>query len=235
MWCVGAVLSHVMEDGEGRPVAYASRTLSVAEKNYSQPEKEALVVVHGVNKFHYYIYDRHFIIQSDHQPLSYLFSNSKAISPTTSSRIKRWSLTLRTYSYTITHKPGKNLGNADALSWLPQPVTTESDCLPGDLVHLVNHLTTTTITAAHIQQWTDTDSVLSKVHNYLQWPSAELDREFKPFTSRRNEFSIMDGYILYSTESSIHFLPPITQPPMDRLRGQYNHWKEVSVKCCTVQ
>ena len=31
---VGAVLSHVMQDGSERPVAYASRTLSTAERNY---------------------------------------------------------------------------------------------------------------------------------------------------------------------------------------------------------
>ena len=152
-----------------------------------------------MGKFHYYLYGSHFIIQSDHQPLSHLFNNAKAISPTSSSRIKRWSLTLSAYNYTITHKPGKNLGNADALSRLPQPVTTESDCPPGDLVHLVNHLSSTTITAAHIRRWTDTDPVLSKVHNYLQqgWPYSELEKEFKPFKSRRNELSIMDGCILW--------------------------------------
>ena len=83
------------------------------------------------------------------------------------------------YSYTITHKPGKNLGNADALSQLPQPVTTESDSPPGDLVHLINHLSSTTITAAHIQRWTDTDPVLSKVRNYLQqgWLSSVSNPE----------------------------------------------------------
>ena len=154
-----------------------------------------------MNKFHYYLYGRHFIIQLDHQLLSYLFSNSKAISPTVLSRIKCWSLTLSTYSYVITHKPGKNLGNADALSQVPQPVTTESDHLPGDLVHLVNHLYATTITAAYIRRWTDTDLVLSKVLNYLQreWPSAALDREFKPVTSRKNELSTMDGCIIWGT------------------------------------
>ena len=32
---VGAVLSHVMENGEERPVAFASCTLTSTEKNYA--------------------------------------------------------------------------------------------------------------------------------------------------------------------------------------------------------
>ena len=48
---LGAVLSHIMDDGQEHPVAYASRTLTPAEKNYSQLEKEALGVVFAVKKF----------------------------------------------------------------------------------------------------------------------------------------------------------------------------------------
>ena len=42
---VGAVLSHVMEDGSERPVAYAVCTLSTAERKYGHLDKEALAVV----------------------------------------------------------------------------------------------------------------------------------------------------------------------------------------------
>ena len=53
---LGAVISHEMPDGSHRPVAFASRTLSSAEKNFAQIEKEALALVFGVKNFHEYLY-----------------------------------------------------------------------------------------------------------------------------------------------------------------------------------
>ena len=91
---VGAVLAHRMSDGSEHPVAYASRSLSPAEKNYSQLDKEGLAVIFRVKKFHQYVYGRRFEITTDHKPLLGLFSEHRAISPMASSRIQRWALTL---------------------------------------------------------------------------------------------------------------------------------------------
>ena len=87
-------------------------TLSKAEQNYSQIEKEGLACVFGVKRFHCYLYGRSFILSSDHKPLTSLFSKEKSIPVQASARIQRWALTLGMYEYELIHKSGSSHGNA---------------------------------------------------------------------------------------------------------------------------
>ena len=44
------------------------------------------------------------------------------------------------------------LSNADALSRVARSITTSLNCIPGDLVHLINHLSTTAISSDKIKE-----------------------------------------------------------------------------------
>ena len=98
---LGAVLSQVMDDGEEKVIAYASRTLSDAEKNYSATELECLAVVWATDNFRHYLYGRKFTVWSDHNPLVYL-NNAK----NKHSKVTRWRLDLAEYNYEIKYKKG---------------------------------------------------------------------------------------------------------------------------------
>ena len=160
---IGAVLSHVSTDGTDQPIACYSRTLSKAEKNYSQLDKEGLAVIFGLKKSHQFVYGRHVTIVSDHKPLLTLFGENKQIPQMVSPRIQRWALMLATYNYTMTYKPGKDIPVADALSRLPTDEIQNNNTvpIPGETVMFLEHLDTTPVTSQKIATWTKRDTVLS--------------------------------------------------------------------------
>jgi hypothetical protein len=67
---VAAVLSQT-QNGMERPVAYASRQLNRAERNYSASEGEMLALVWAAKYFRCYLYGRRFVIRRDHAALTY--------------------------------------------------------------------------------------------------------------------------------------------------------------------
>ena len=78
-YSIGAVLSHKMPDGSDRLIGFVSRTLSSAEKKYSQLEKVGLSCVFGAKKFHTYLYGHSFTLITEHKPLLGLFKEQQTI------------------------------------------------------------------------------------------------------------------------------------------------------------
>ena len=179
---VGAVLSHVMEDGSERPVAYASSTHSTAERNYGHLDKEALAVVFAVKKFHQFLYGRHFKIYTDHKPLLGLLQPEKATPLMASSRMQRWAFTFLAYEYELLYRPGNENGNADGLSRLPVVDVPGSTPVPGDIVHLLENINTSPVHVNKIKLWTARDPVLSQVLQFVLqgWPSEVEEEAVEP-------------------------------------------------------
>ena len=118
---LGAVLMQ-----EGRPVAYASRTLTPTERNYAQLEKECLAILFAAERFDQYILGRDNIrVQSDHKPLMSIFTKPILTSP---KRLQRMRLRLQKYSLNVEYKPGPDMHISDTLSRaaLPLPEVTSN-------------------------------------------------------------------------------------------------------------
>ena len=196
---IRAVLAYNMPDNSEKPIAFASHTLTPAERNYSQLEKEALATIFAVKHYHQYLYGTHFSY-SDHKPLERLFSEFQQIPPFASARIQRWALTLATYQYMIKYKPGKSMSTADDLSRLPLQTTLNDSqvLLPGDLCHLLNHLDQAIVMASQIKVWTDKDPQLSRVRKLVQcgWNITNPTADLLPFHTRYIELRVLDGCVL---------------------------------------
>ena len=203
---IGAVLAHRMPDGAERPIGYASRTLTKAERNYSQLEKEGLSLVYGIKKFHSYLLGHHFELITDHKPLLGLLKEDRATSPQASARIKCWSLFLSSYEYTLVFRDTKAHANADALSRLPLQVEPSTTHTPPELVLLAEHLDDSPVTANDIREWTKKDRKLSQVLQFIHqgWPN-HCNADVEPFFAKRMVPSVYDGCILWGTRV---FIPP---------------------------
>jgi transposase InsO family protein len=110
---IGGVLSQIQE-GKERVIAYWSRQLQKAERNYSTTEKEALAAVAAIKEFYPYLYGFHFTLVTDHNPLTSL-RGLKDIG----GRLTRWMIYLQQFNFQFEYKPGKSHGNADTMSRRP--------------------------------------------------------------------------------------------------------------------
>ena len=110
---IGSVLSQNIDYKE-RVLAYASRTISKAERKYCVTRKELLALVYFVKYFRHYLYGREFTVRTDHGSLRWLMNFKNA-----EGQVARWLEVLSTYTFTVEHRSGRLHVNADSLSRKP--------------------------------------------------------------------------------------------------------------------
>ena len=115
---LGAVLQQSQNNGEWRPICFASRFLSNFESNNSINELEFLAIVWAVEHFRNYVYGGHFKIISDHKALRSVLKPNRG-NKTFSSRLTRWVDRLLPFDFEVVHVAGRTLGMTDYLSRHP--------------------------------------------------------------------------------------------------------------------
>ncbi|XP_029142978.1 uncharacterized protein K02A2.6-like, partial [Protobothrops mucrosquamatus] len=204
---VGAVISHVFPDGQ-KAISHAARSLTAAERNYSQIEKEALAIIFAVKKFHKMLYGRRFTLLTDHKPLLAIFGSKKGIPVYTANRLQRWALILLGYDFEIRYQSTTSFGQADALSRLigsqhqePEETVIAAISTEPDVNFIVaDALRSMPVTADEVREATLQDPTLKRVAKFLHstWPTACDSDELRQFFHRKNSLSIVNDCIMFA-------------------------------------
>jgi len=96
-----------------KPVAYYSRKLNAAQKNYTTIEKELLSIVETYKEFRSILLRARITVHTDHKNLSHHLASHAT------QRVMRWRLSLEEYGPTFRYKKGEQNIIADALSRVP--------------------------------------------------------------------------------------------------------------------
>ena len=126
---LGAVLSQQQADGKLHPIAFTSRALAAAEKNYGITDLETLGVVWAISHFHYYLHGHCVTVYTDPSAV-------KAVLETASPSGRHAHWWTRVFSngikqVTILHRAGQDNEAADALSRNPTGSPLEQDIAVG--------------------------------------------------------------------------------------------------------
>ncbi|KAG7532368.1 Zinc finger CCHC-type [Arabidopsis thaliana x Arabidopsis arenosa] len=118
---IGAILSQA-----GRPVAFFSEKIAGSRGRYSTYDVELYAVVQAIKHWRHYLFQREFVLYTDHDALKHIGSQDKV-----SARHASWFAYLQQFTFVIKHKAGTLNKVADALSRHQLVLTTLHVSVPG--------------------------------------------------------------------------------------------------------
>ena len=181
---------------DGKPIAFASKSLTDTERRYANIERELLAVVYACERFHTYLYGRDFTVESDHKPLEMIQKKNLTAAP---ARLQRMLLRLQHYRLDIKYRPGKEMLLVDALSRLPSKHNRQQIQL--DL--RIDHHSFTTQRLEQVKMETANDPILAIVHHMTMdgWPETRraVPRIARAYWDQRDELTTDDGLLLKGT------------------------------------
>lgn len=181
----------------GRPISFASRSLSSAERNYSQIEKEMLSIIFACQKFKFYTYGRTVKVVNDHKPL--LGIMKKEIHKIPSAKLQRMRLKLLNFDIRLEHAPGKSIVLADYLSrYMNEDHESVED---KSITESVLSINATDERKYELQSETEKDEILKSVKEYCRngWPSSKekCPEAVRYFYRLRNDILLDDEILFY--------------------------------------
>ena len=187
---------------EEQPIYYALRALTSAEKNYQNLEREAQAAVWGMEKFHYFLYGRKFILQTDQKPLVSIFRKHMIdVSP----RIQRITIRAWQYDFIPQHIPGRINVIADSLSRVT-PLEFQDSNAEKDIL-AVNFLQYSSIEERErdeVLQETNKDKELQSLKHYIStgWPAkrSQIPVSLHPYWNFRDELTVESGILMKNSK-----------------------------------
>ena len=194
---IGCILTQEY-DNRKYVIAYASRTLVPAERNYSAVEREALVIVWATKYFRQYLEGGPVLVRSDCKALEWL---KTARDPT--GRLARWAMKLSPYHIIIQHRPGTANPNGDFMSRYPLP-SSDAEAPQLNTMDLAINIWEGTNILADIQAQQQQDPRLTRIMQRLQThPAPPLTNQQAPYLLLNNLLYKTRHLNAYQTQRSI--------------------------------
>lgn len=229
---IAGVLAHSIE-GQERPIAFASRSLTTAEQNYSQLDREALAIVFSVNHFFTYLFGRHFKLVTDNRPLTRIFHSHAKLPPMTSARLLRYATFLSAFDYEVVFKQGAENVDADCISRAPitQKELSCDMAINSEINQVcmisVNEISTELLNADAIRTATDSDEHLSRIKQEIQDdPERSYEYTLEDGILFKGQRVIIPGILQKSVLEELH-RTHIGITKMKQLARRYIYWKGI--------